>query len=548
MSEKARPFSGAEGRVPNAGWKGDAGKERRQGRALTVFKAVVLLALVAASAYGMLNHGLYMDELWLPVAAGVLALLLVTLFVGDFYRDVPLAGWVMVVLLAVLVGVKGLSMTWTISETETMGETLRSSMYLAAFLVVLGALTSWRQVGPLVDISVLIVSPLAGYGLLQKIKPVEYPVTSLDGVRVDSILGYANTTAVMLGMGAVLALARMTRMRNAALRGLYAALILGFLVTLYLTLSRGGIGSLGIGLIFLFVLANDRLQMLANLLLLSGPGAWLLWRMQDLEALVQADTPVQQKIADGAAFRTDLIIALAAAFVLQAGYALLANRYELQPQGRRALGAIVLGGMVLAAGAGAFLVVSQYGGVGRTYEALVSSSDQTENATERLASLSIGFREEYWQVAWEEWEERPLRGTGAGTFFYTWLQERSGTNAVRQVHNVYLEQGTETGVLAFLALAGFVAVLIGYTARAAWQSGEHRERRLLLSGLVSALVVYVVSSVFEWHWYIPASTLYFFILAAIAVKVASRKDWGVSEVDTRTGEETPQESRVGNVN
>src|SRR5688572_33075837 len=98
----------------------------------------------------MLDHGLYLDELWLPVAAGVLALLLVTLFVGDFYRDVPLAGWVMVVLLAVLVGVKGLSMTWTISETETMGETLRSSMYLAAFLVVLGALTSWRQVGPLV--------------------------------------------------------------------------------------------------------------------------------------------------------------------------------------------------------------------------------------------------------------------------------------------------------------------------------------------------------------------------------------------------------------
>ncbi len=547
MSEKAGPFGGAEGSAPNAGWKGEAGKERRPGRLLAVFKAVVLLVLVATSAYGMLNDGLYRDELWLPVAAGVLALLLVTLFVGDFYRDVPPAGWVMVVLLAVLVGVKGLSMAWTISETETIHETLRSSMYLVAFLVALAALTSGRQVAPLADISVLIASPLAGYGLLQKIKPVEYPVTSLDGVRVDSILGYANTTAMILGMGVVLALARMTRIRNAALRGLYAALILCFLVTLYLTVSRGGIGSLGIGLIVLFVLANHRLQMLANLLLLSAPGAWLLWRMQDLDALVRGDASVQEKIADGAAFQTDLIVASAAAFALQAGYALLANRYELQPQGRRALGAIVLGGMVLAAGAGALVLVSEYGGVGQTYEAIVSNSDQTENATQRLTSLSIGFREEYWQVAWEEWEERPLRGTGAGTFFYTWLQERSGTNAVRQVHNLYLEQGTETGVLAFLALAGFAAVLVGYTARAAWYSGEHRERRLVLSGMVSALVVYLVSSVFEWHWYIPASTLYFFILAAIAVKFASRKDWGVSEVDARTGEETPQGGRVGNV-
>jgi hypothetical protein len=538
VSEKAGSFGGAEGR---------AGKERRPGRLLAIFRAVVLLALVAASAYGMLNHGLYRDDLWLPVAAGVLALLLVTLFVGDFYRDVPPAGWVMVVLLAVLVGVKGLSMAWTISETETVQEMLRSSMYLAAFLVALAALTSGRRVGPLADISVLIVSPLAGYGLLQKIRPVEYPVTSLDGVRVDSILGYANTTAMILGMGVVLALARMTQVRNAALRGLYAVLIFGFLITLYLTVSRGGIGSLGIGLIVLFVLANDRLQMLANLLLLSAPGAWLLWRMQDLEALVRADASVQQKIADGVAFRTDLIVAFAAAFALQAGYALLTNRYELQPQGRRALGAIALGGMMLAAGAGAFVLVSQYGGVGRTYEELFSNSDQTENASQRLASLSIGFREEYWQVAWEEWQERPLRGTGAGTFYYTWLQERSGINAVRQVHNLYLEQGTETGVFAFLALAGFVGVLVGYTARAAWRSGDHRERRLLLSGLVSALVVYVVSSAFEWHWYIPASTLFFFILAAITVKFASKKDWGVSEVDTRTGEEALQGGRVGNV-
>src|SRR3712207_7872231 len=51
-----------------------------------------------------------------------------------------------------------------------------------------------------------------------------FPSTTLFRSRVDSILGYANTTAMMLGMGVVLALARMTRMRNAVFRGLYAAL------------------------------------------------------------------------------------------------------------------------------------------------------------------------------------------------------------------------------------------------------------------------------------------------------------------------------------
>ena len=78
-------------------------------------------------------------------------------------------------------------------------------------------------------------------------------------------------------------------------------------------------------------------------------------------------------------------------------------------------------------------------------------------------------------------------------------------------------------------LLGFVAVLLGYTARAAWRS--RKERRLLLSGLVCALAVYLISSAAEWHWYIPPSTMFFFILAGIAMKFASREDWGAAGAD-----------------
>jgi hypothetical protein len=34
--------------------------------------------------------------------------------------------------------------------------------------------------------------------------------------------------------------------------------------------------------------------------------------------------------------------------------------------------------------------------------------------------------------------------------------------------------------------------------------------------------VYLVSSALEWHWYIPPSTIYFFILAGVAVKLTAR--------------------------
>ena len=80
-----------------------------------------------------------------------------------------------------------------------------------------------------------------------------------------------------------------------------------------------------------------------------------------------------------------------------------------------------------------------------------------------------------------------------------------------------------------------MTVLVGYTGRAAWRSGHQGERRLLLAGLGSALLVYLVSSAFEWHWYLPASTLFFFVLAAVAVKFASREDWGAAEAPTADG-------------
>jgi hypothetical protein len=531
-------FSGTEQKV-------DRDKHRRPGRLLAVFKGLVMLALLAATAYGMLDAGLYRDELWLPVAAGVLALLFVTLFVRGFYWDLPSVGILLVGLLAVLVAVKGLSMVWTISETETIKETLRSSMYLAAFLMALAALTSGRQVGSLIDASVFMVAAVAGYGLLQKISPIEYPVRSLDGIRMDSTLQYSNTTAVILAMGVVLALARLGTLRSFALRGLYAAITLSFFIALYLTVSRGGIGSLGIGLIVLSVITSGRLRMLADLLLLSLPGAWLWWQMQSLPGLLGTGVSRQQKIADGTLFRNDLIVALIVAFVLQAAYAILMNRYELSPVLRRRLGILVVAGGVLAVVSGAFVVVDGYGGPGQAYSTLLGDAKETGNAGQRLATLDISSRGDYWRVAWEAWKERPLTGTGAGTFQYTWLEDRPGFKGVKQVHNVYLEQGTETGLFAFVALLGFVVVLVGYTGRATWRSGPQGERRLLLAGLGSALMVYLVSSAFEWHWYLPASTLFFFILAAVAVKFASREDWGAAEAPTAdSGDERPtQQSR-----
>ncbi|PLS83632.1 MAG: hypothetical protein CYG60_21610 [Actinobacteria bacterium] len=499
----------------------------RPGRRLVAFKAFVLGALVALAAYGMLNNGLFGEERWVPVAGVILALAFFTLFVSNFYTDVPRAGLVLVGLMTVLVSVKGLSLLWTISPPETVEELLRSSMYLATFAMALAALSSRRLVAPFMDGLFLISFAVGGFGMLQKINPAQYPTRTTDNVRIGSTVEYANTVAVVLGMGIILGLARMTQLKGPIVRGLYAVGLLVCSLALYFTLSRGGLVAAGLGMLVLFALSGNRLQMFANLLLFSVPLLWVVQQAQGLEKLFQTGIPPQERLSDGAALRTDVLIAAVVTFVLQAGYVTLKERYELLPGPRRALGASAVALVLLGVGFVGYTVVSQQlekGGLLGTYATGVG---KTEQANERLTSLSSNSRSEYWSVAWQEWKEHPLTGTGAGTFHYTWLENRPNFSGVRQVHNVYLEQGTETGAVAFLALAGFAVLLPFYAARGAWRAAG--DRRLLLSGLTAASAVYLVHSALEWHWYIPPSTLFFFALAGVALKYAEKNETPTSQ-------------------
>ena len=126
-------------------------------------------------------------------------------------------------------------------------------------------------------------------------------------------------------------------------------------------------------------------------------------------------------------------------------------------------------GAAVAAAAFAAFVVAGYGGLGAAARGIFSNPEQGGNAAQRLISLGVGFRADYWKVAWEAWLENPLTGTGAGTFQFTWFEGRPGVQGVKQVHNLYLEQLTETGIFAFFALLAFVVFLVAVIARAAWR-------------------------------------------------------------------------------
>jgi hypothetical protein len=311
---------------------------------------------------------------------------------------------------------------------------------------------------------------------------------------------------------------------------LYASLILVFGVILYLTFSRGGMLSLGAGLVVLFAVSGRRLEMFGSLLLVSGPLVWLVWQVQGLDTFFGYVSQEAPRIADGVAFRNYLVVAVVQAFLLQAIYAFLVGHYELAPALHRPLGIAAVVAVLAGAGVLGFIAIGDQRGSDEISGAFVRKGEDAQDVRDRLTSLSSNSRSTYWRVAWEEWKEHPLTGTGAGTFQYTWLENRPRFGGVKQVHNVYLEQGTETGIVAFVALGGFAVLLAGYAARATWRtrSEEFGDRRVLLAGLTAAATVYLVSSGLDWHWYIPPSTIYFFILAGVTIRLAARLEGPLS--------------------
>jgi O-antigen ligase len=70
---------------------------------------------------------------------------------------------------------------------------------------------------------------------------------------------------------------------------------------------------------------------------------------------------------------------------------------------------------------------------------------------------SANARIEYWNVAWQTAMNRPLLGSGPGTFYAIYRQaKRPEAEMARLVHNDYLQQAADSGIIGLLAFGGFI--------------------------------------------------------------------------------------------
>ncbi|MCX6393811.1 MAG: O-antigen ligase family protein [Solirubrobacterales bacterium] len=119
------------------------------------------------------------------------------------------------------------------------------------------------------------------------------------------------------------------------------------------------------------------------------------------------------------------------------------------------------------------------------------------NSVDRLAAQSSNGRWQLWQGAINAGSEKPLRGTGAGTYELWWTQHRKDNLSVRNAHSLYLEAWADLGLVGLLLILGFVSALAIACVTALRRAGK--ELGLVAAG-TSTVAAFAISSAVDWGW------------------------------------------------
>ncbi len=429
--------------------------------------------------------------------AAVTAWALVAFAAVCFERPLP-TGAPARVALAALAGLclwVGLGASWAPLGGPAQNDLIRDLLYLAVLLL---AASAWRRraelrhVEPVLAAGVLVV---VGYGLAGRLLPdlVEQTVSiSADG-RLDQPLTYWNAMGALAAIGVVLC-ARLCGddERRETMRLAAAATAAPLGAGVFLSLSRGAIAALVVGLVTLLALAPSRAQLRAVLVALAA-GA--------LAALVASLLPgVESLDGSESALRRDGLLMLGALVLIALGAMLAARAFVVRQASGTVPGPLrsaLVWGALVAMLAAPFAVVLIDDGDG---------SGEPAKGAARLGDVGSN-RYDYWKVAAGQFADSPLRGEGPGSFEIAWKREREIEESVSDAHSLPIETAAELGLVGLALLA----LLTGAVAMAARRAC--RADAMLAAGPAAALTVWAVHACLDWDWEMPALTLLAIVLA-----------------------------------
>ena len=191
--------------------------------------------------------------------------------------------------------------------------------------------------------------------------------------------------------------------------------------------------------------------------------------------------------------------------------------------GRRAGVAMAVAALaVLVAGFGVF--VAREGNpvtwVDERWEEFKDGPQPTDAEGARFTQALGSNRYDFWKVAWDGFERRPIVGIGADNFRHDYQRDGTSDEEPYYPHSVVIRTLEQTGLIGAVLLFGAIAA-------AAWGAGQAiRERRGVAAAAAAAgltsFAYFLVHGAVDWFWELPAIGGLAFALLGVAAGLRPR--------------------------
>jgi hypothetical protein len=412
-----------------------------------------------------------------------------------------------------------LTAAWSQTAAGAWEEAARTAFYAAVWTVAVGsgALGAWRaRLGGALAAGIAVAGAVALFAVV-----ADGPGQFLAG-RLDSPVGYRNGTAALFALGAwpLIGYAARRGGSTAMRSGAFAAT--GLLLSLaFVTQSRGVVIGLVAGGAVSLAIGPDRLRRAWLAILVLVPVAALSGSLlTPYDAFVDNEYVVTATDVHSAS--TAAILVTLVCFLV--GAVLFVYDNGLRGGAADRLRPIAAAGLVAVVVLGAGVAIAKVGDPVHYLDSKVKEFNEdeasTSNGSTRLGSVG-GQRSDLWRVAWDQFEDHPVAGAGAGSYEFAYYRDRHTDRNLDDAHSLPLRLLADTGLVGALL---FFVWLVGAgtaVARLAGRVGEGE--RVWVAGLSAAAATVLAQCALDWLWLLPGLVGLAFLAAGLAAGGAEER-------------------------
>lgn len=409
--------------------------------------------------------------------SALLSGLMLLVWIGLYYKNFKLEEQrdLLVVASLLLPITYALSLFVAASHYMAMNILFVQSMYIAIFIIALYLLKQ-KQLNLVIQNAILAVAYfIVGFGMLNWLgcwkfagglvgwfsntvrdgKYLDAVMTDSNGLRLTSIFQYANTYAAFLMaflFVAVFALVRSKKWYGTLTHGF---MLVPIIVSLLLTLSRGGLVMLPVVFILLLLSLKPAQQILWIIhLAIAG-----LVSLVVTSPLTTLGTELNTTWTNAAAMKGFAYLLGASAIVALLGWTVqrfLAPWLQQRMGGlesRKLTGIWIPLGSVVMVGIVAFLLL------GTSARTILPDNIETRLENINFKQHSVLERFTFYKDAMKVVKDYPVIGAGGGGWASLYEQYQNNPYTSRQVHNFFLQYLIEVGIVGFVVFMGFIGYI-----------------------------------------------------------------------------------------